>query len=223
MFTSIFHAGSFSVLSIVMTFAVSLLCGLSIAMIYRKCNVTTGKFSVILAILPTIVAGIILIINGNLGASVAVLGAFGLVRFRSATGTAAEIGFLFFALSSGLAAGMGFLTLGLVFTLIVGVVILALEWLGFADPIVDDRILKITIPEHLNYQGLFDELFKTYTRFAKLETVRTTGMGTLYELSYRLRLKTKEREKEFIDNLRCLNGNLEVCFALPDSGQKNVL
>ncbi|MBQ4417033.1 MAG: DUF4956 domain-containing protein [Butyrivibrio sp.] len=215
MFTSIFHAGTFSVINITLTFAVSLVCGLLIAIIYKRCNVATGKYAIVLAIVPTIVAAIILIINGNLGASVAVLGAFGLVRFRSATGTAAEIGYLFYAMAAGLSAGMGFLTLTLVLTVVVGIAITALEFLGFAQPVVQDRVLKITIPEHLNYHGLFDELFKSYTRYTHLETVRTTGMGTLYELQYRLRLKSPDKEKEFIDDLRCLNGNLDVCFAIP--------
>lgn len=166
--------------------------------------------------MPVLVAGIIMIINGNLGASVAVLGAFGLVRFRSAVGTAAEIGFLFFAMAIGLASGMGFLTLALLLTAVVGATIIVLELLGFANPLVQDRVLKITIPEHLNYQGLFDDLFRSYTRYTHLETVRTTGMGTLYELQYRLRLKSADKEKAFIDDLRCRNGNLDVCFAIPD-------
>lgn len=192
------------------------------ASVYKRCNVTTGKFATILAITPIMVSAIILIINGNLGASVAVLGAFGLVRFRSAQGNAAEIGFMFYAMSAGLAAGMGFLTLTLALTAVVAVTITVLEMLGFAEPIVQDRMLKITIPEHLNYQGLFDDLFKSYTRYTHLETVRTTGMETLYELQYRLRLKSADKEKAFIDDLRCRNGNLDVCFAIPDGNTRSL-
>lgn len=222
MFTSIFHAGTFSAVNIALTFGVSLLCGLIVATVYKKSNITTGKFAVILAITPMLVAGVILIINGNLGASVAVLGAFGLVRFRSAQGSAAEIGFMFYAMAAGLAAGMGFLTLALALTAAVAISIVVLELLGFAEPVVQDRVLKITIPEHLNYQGLFDDLFKVYTRYTHLETVRTTGMGTLYELQYRLRLKSPDKEKAFIDDLRCRNGNLDVCFAMP-AGRQGML
>ena len=206
-------------INIALTFGVALLCGVVVAVVYKKCNVTTGKYAVILAVIPVLVAGVILIINGNLGASVAVLGAFGLVRFRSAQGTAAEIGFMFFAMAVGLAAGMGFLTLALALTVVVGSAIVVLEKIGFAEPVVQDRMLKITIPEHLNYQGMFDDLFKVYTRYAHLETVRTSGMGTLYELQYRLRLKSPEKEKAFLDDLRCRNGNLDVRFALPQGGQ----
>lgn len=222
MLTSLFHAGTFSLTNVLLTMGVSLICGIVIAFLYKKTNIPTGKFAIVLAVLPLLIAGVILIVNGNLGASVAVLGAFGLVRFRSATGTASEIGYVFYAMAVGLAAGMGFLSLAAMLTAVVGVAIVLLEALGFAEPVARDRLLKITIPEHLNYHGLFDELFQNYTRYTHLETVRTTGMGTLYELQYRLRLKSPEKEKAFIDDLRCLNGNLDVCLGFP-AQQANVL
>lgn len=207
---SVFHIETFNLTSVAMALGTALILGLIIAVVYKTCNVPTGKFAVILAVLPLLVTSVIMIVNGSLGASVAVLGAFGLVRFRSAAGGSAEIGYIFFAMAAGLAAGMGYLTLAVMVTLIVALMLLILEKAGFAEPTVTDKMLKITIPESLNYTGLFDDLFKNYTKYTHLESVRTTGMGTLYELSYRLRLKDPKKEKAFIDDLRCRNGNLDV-------------
>ena len=207
---SVFHVETFSLVYVAMALGTGLLLGIIIALVYKVCNIPTGKFAVILAVLPMLVTAVIMIVNGSLGASVAVLGAFGLVRFRSAAGGASEIGYIFFAMAAGLAAGMGYLTLAVIVTTLVALTLLVLEKIGFAEPIVADKTLKITIPESLNYTGLFDDLFKNYTKYTHLECVRTTGMGTLYELHYRLRLKDPAAEKAFIDDLRCRNGNLDV-------------
>lgn len=215
MLTSVFHTETFALQMVGLAMAVSLLSGLTIALIYKKCNVSTGKFSIILAMIPMLISTVILIADGNLGASIAVLGAFSLVRFRSVAGGAAEIGFIFFAMTVGLAAGMGYLTFALLITAVGGVTVFLLDKSGFAEPVTMDRTLKITIPENLNYTGLFDNLFKAYTSYAHLENVRTTGMGTLYELHYHLRLRKAESEKDFIDDLRCLNGNLDIVLGNP--------
>ena len=138
-----------------------------------------GSFVVVLAVIPLLVASVILIVNGNLGTSVAVLGAFGLVRFRSAPGTAREIGFLFYAMAVGLAVGMGFLSLGAIITLVVGGAIFILERARFGKRDSTERMLRITIPEDLNYTGIFDDLFQTYTKYSTLERVKTTNMGTI--------------------------------------------
>ena len=182
---------------------------------YRSCLLyTSGSFAVVLAVLPLLVSVVILIVNGNLGASVAVLGAFGLIRFRSAPGTAREIGFIFFAMAVGLAAGMGFISLAVLITMTAGIFILLLEKLQFGNPVSKERELRITIPEDLNYLGVFDDLFQTYTKFSHLERVKTTNMGTMYELSYRVELRNRAKEKEFIDELRCRNGNLSIIYGL---------
>ena len=215
MLTSVFHTETFSLYSVALTMAVALLSGLVIAFIYKKCNVTTGKFSIILVMVPLLISTVILIADGNLGASIAVLGAFSLVRFRSVAGGAAEIGFIFFAMTVGLATGMGYLTFALLITAAGGIAFFLLDKMGFAEPINCDRSLKITIPESLNYTGLFDNLFKAYTSYAHLENVRTTGMGTLYELHYNLRLRNDSMEKDFLDDLRCLNGNLDIVIGAP--------
>ena len=214
MLNSIFHAGTFSIEAVLTAMAAALILGLVIAIIYKQSGIHIGSFAVVLAVLHLLVSAVILIVNGNLGTSVAVLGAFGLIRFRSAPGTAREIGFIFFAMAVGLASGMGFITLAVLITMTAGIFILILEKLQFGKPVSRERELRITIPEDLNYMGVFDDLFQTYTKFSHLERVKTTNMGTMYELSYRVELRNMAKEKEFIDELRCRNGNLSIIYGL---------
>lgn len=214
MLNSIFHAGTFSIEAVLTAMAAALILGLVIAIIYKQSGIHIGSFAVVLAVLPLLVSAVILIVNGNLGTSVAVLGAFGLIRFRSAPGTAREIGFIFFAMAVGLASGMGFITLAVLITITAGIVIFILEKIQFGNPVSRERELRITIPEDLNYMGVFDDLFQTYTKFSHLERVKTTNMGTMYELSYRVELRNMAKEKEFIDELRCRNGNLSIIYGL---------
>ena len=213
MLRSIFHIGSFEIGSVLLSFGVAIILGLLIAMLYRKCAVGDG-FPVVLAVMPLLVTAVIMIVNGNLGASVAVLGAFGLVRFRSAPGTAKEIGFLFFAMAVGLAIGMGFLTLAILITIIVGITFFILEKSNFGYIECKNRELRITIPEDLDYDGIFDDLFEKYTKNAILHRVKTTNMGTMYELRYLIEMKDMSQQKQFIDELRCRNGNLTIMMGL---------
>lgn len=213
MLTSIFHAAAFNIQSVALALGSALALGMLIAWLYRSIAVSKG-FPVILAILPFLVASVIMIVNGNFGASVAVLGAFGLVRFRSAAGSAKEIGFIFFAMAVGLAAGMGFLSLAAVITVTAGGFLLLLEKTRFGEIECKDRMLKITIPEDLDYDGLFDDLFLQYTKRHSLERVKTTNMGTMYELDYRIEMRDIKAQKKFIDALRCRNGNLTVILGL---------
>lgn len=170
----------------------------------------THSFAVAIAVLPAIVQIVIMLVNGNIGAGVAVAGAFSLVRFRSAPGTAKEIGVIFLAMALGLATGMGYVLLAAIFFVIIAGVIILLTALKFGERNSAERILKITIPENLDYDGLFDDLFSQYTKEYSLERVKTTNMGTLYELQYHIVLKEKEVPKTFIDEIRCRNGNLNI-------------
>ncbi|MEG2174326.1 MAG: DUF4956 domain-containing protein [Oscillospiraceae bacterium] len=214
MLSSVFHAGTFAIQSVLISMAAALVLGIIIALIYQLSSAHIGNFTVILAVLPLLVQSVIMTVNGNLGASVAVLGAFGLVRFRSAPGSAREIGFIFFAMAIGLATGMGFLSLAVLITVVVGIAILLLEKLHFGNAASKERQLRITIPEDLNYMGIFDDLFLLYTKYSHLERVKTTNMGTMYELSYHLEMKRVEQEKELIDALRCRNGNLSIILGI---------
>lgn len=190
--------------------AVSLVLGLGTALLCMYKSRYTQSFIITLAMLPAVVQVVIMLVNGNIGAGVAVAGTFSLVRFRSAPGTAREIGMIFLAMAIGLATGMGYVALAVFFFLVMAVFVLALTALHFGGGDEHERELKITIPENLDYDGLFDDLFEKYTRSARLERVKTTNMGTLYELHYRVVLKTGRIPKEFLDELRCRNGNLNI-------------
>lgn len=190
--------------------AVSLILGIATALVYKHKNHCSQSFAVTLAVLPAIVQVVIMLVNGNIGAGVAVAGAFSLVRFRSAPGTAKEIGAIFLAMAIGLATGMGYVSLAVIFFAIIGAFMLVLNLIKFGDGDENERNLKITIPENLDYEGIFDDLFSQYTKKASLEKVKTTNMGTLYELQYSIILKNNEIPKQFIDELRCRNGNLNI-------------
>ena len=190
--------------------AVSIVLGILTALVYMFRNRCSQSFAITLAVLPAIVKVVIMLVNGNIGAGVAVAGAFSLVRFRSAPGTAKEIGAIFLAMAIGLATGMGYVTLAVLFFVIIGAFMLLLNLVKFGDGDRAERSLKITIPENLDYDGIFDDLFTQYTERATLEKVKTSNMGTLYELQYSIVLKSKEIPKAFIDELRTRNGNLNI-------------
>ncbi len=190
--------------------AVSIVLGLGTAFLCMFKNRYTQSFVITLAIIPPVVQVVIMLVNGNIGAGVAVAGAFSLVRFRSAPGTAREIGMIFLAMAIGLATGMGYVVLAVLFFLVMAVLVLCLSALGFGRGNEQERDLKITIPENLDYEGLFDDLFQQYTSSVRLERVKTTNMGTLYELTYRVVLYSEQVPKEFLDLIRCRNGNLSI-------------
>lgn len=190
--------------------AASLILGLLTALVCMYRQRCSRGFAVTLAILPAVVQMVILLVNGNIGAGVAVAGAFSLVRFRSVPGTAREIGAIFLAMAIGLATGMGYVALAAIFFVIVAAALLALTAMSFGDRSPHERLLKITIPENLDYDGLFDDIFRQYTSSHTLERVKTTNMGTLYELQYHITLKEAQVPKAFLDALRCRNRNLNI-------------
>jgi len=195
--------------------AVSLVLGLASAALAMYKSKYSQSFILTLAMLPALVQVIIMLVNGNIGAGVAVAGAFGLIRFRSAPGSAKEIGMVFLATAIGLATGMGYVALAAAFFAVMAAFSLALTASGFGSRGADERELKITIPENLDYDGLFDDLFAKYTRRADLERVKTTNMGTLYELAYKIVLRDASATKAFLDELRERNGNLTIVCGRP--------
>ena len=217
-FTGLFDTTATSVISVsqfVLCIAVSLVIGGALAWVYTFRSKYTASFVVTLAMLPAVVCIVIMMVNGNVGAGVAVAGAFSLVRFRSVPGTAKEIGTIFLAMAAGLIAGMGYLGYAVLFSLIMGIVMLLLNILGVGTHQKDtkDKTLKITIPEDLNYGGAFDDVFEKYTEKYEIVSVKTSNMGSLYKLTYHLNLKDTSQEKAFLDELRCRNGNLEISIA----------
>lgn len=199
--------------------AVSLVLGIATALISMYRTKCSQSFAVTLAVLPAIVQIVIMLVNGNVGAGVAVAGAFSLVRFLSVPGTAREIGVIFLAMALGLATGMGYVVLAAVFFVIIAAVLFLLTKLGFGTRRTDERLLKITIPENLDYDSLFDDLFATYTTAHTLERVKTANMGTLYELQYRVTLRDAQVSKAFLDALRCRNGNLNIICSRELTGE----
>ena len=198
--------------------AVSVVLGILTALVGMYKSKSSRSFAVTLAILPAAVQVVIMLVNGNIGAGVAVAGAFGLVRFRSAPGSAREIGSVFLAMAIGLATGMGYVAIAAITFVIIAVVMILLTALNFGGASENERILKITIPENLSYDKLFDDLFVIYTKSYSLEKVKTSNMGTMFELEYRIILKNEEVPKEFMDAIRCRNGNLNIsCLKVPET------
>lgn len=190
--------------------------GVLTALLYRRGASASKSFLVTLAMMPVMVGSVITLVNGNLGAGVAVAGAFSLVRFRSAPGSAREIGYIFMATAVGIAAGMGYVAYAALLFLVLAALALVLEKTKFGVCARADRQLRITIPEDLDYSGLFDDLFETYAKKAELVRVKTTNLGSLFELTYEITLRDLTREKAFIDELRCRNGNLNIsCGRVP--------
>ncbi len=199
-----------SVWGVIIAIAVSLVLGLVIAGIYAMSGNASKYMLVSLAILPAVVGVVILVVNGNLGAGIAVMGAFSLVRFRSIPGKSLDICFLFFAMGVGLVSGMGYVIFAAVITVIIGAVLLVGSKLDIGTERSENKKLRITIPEDLDYSQCFTDLFEKYTKSAKLIKVRTTNMGMLYELTYEIRLKNSSMEKSLIDDVRVRNGNLTI-------------
>lgn len=190
---------------------VSLFLGLVVAYVHMYRNIYTKNFVVTLAVLPVLVQLVIMLVNGNLGTGVAVLGAFSLIRFRSVAGGSREITSIFWSMGIGLATGMGYIGYVFLFSVITGVFIVVLNTTKFGENNkLAERELKVTIPEDLDYLGLFDDLFEKYTYQVVTESVRTTNMGSLYELRYHIKLKDRQLEKQLIDEIRIRNGNLTV-------------
>lgn len=183
--------------------------GIGTALVFSFKSRNSASMTLTLSIMPAAIALVIMLVNGNVGAGVAVAGAFTLVRFRSVPGTAREIAAIFVDMAVGLACGMGHIGLAILFFAIMALLVIALTMFGFGEK-AGNRQLKITIPENLDYNDLFDDLFRKYTSSCELIRVRTTNMGTLYELCYDVVLKDETQTKAFMDAIRCRNGNLNI-------------
>ena len=212
MFTSILNnaQGALSISEAGICMMTALILGLLIGLTYMACGPYTKNFVVTLTTLPVLIQIVILMVNGNLGTGVAVLGAFSLIRFRSVPGTSREITNIFFAMAVGLAAGTGYLSFAVFAALTLCLIQLMLYKMPFANEDREDKNLKILIPEDLNYEGIFDDVFEKYARRVQLNQVKTTNLGSMFELHYQVRLKDKNREKEMLDEIRCRNGNLTI-------------
>lgn len=213
MLKSIFDASSvsLSMISLGICIMVAFLLGLLIAFIHSRTTKSSKNFVVTLSILPMLVSFIIIMVNGNLGTSVAVLGAFSLIRFRSVPGSSKEIISIFFAMTVGVAVGMGQIVFASIATIIVCLILFVLDKMKFGFK--EQKKLVITIPENLDFTNLFLDIFNKYLDKYTLEKAKTTNMGSMYELTYEVSIKNNINEKEFIDEIRCRNGNLKIILS----------
>lgn len=224
MFTSILSSveGSLTIQNALLCTIVSLVLGFLIASVYMSQGAFSKNFVITLVMLPLLVQMTIMLVNGNLGTGVAVMGAFSLVRFRSAPGSAREICSLFLSMALGLATGTGYIGVAVFLCLIMNLAQLVLVFSRFGECRSEERELKITIPEDLDYTGIFDDIFSAHTRRAALTRVKTSNMGSLYELSYHITLKDRRTEKAMIDEIRCRNGNLNIVCGRVASGREEL-
>lgn len=179
------------------------------------------SFIVSMLILPAVVALVITLVGSNVARAFSIAGVFALVKFRSVPGESKDISLVFMAMAAGLACGLGYITLAFSVLLVLGIIVV----LGFKVVAIffkdTTKQLRIMIPEDMNYSGAFDDLFKEYTKGARLEKVKTSNMGTLYELTYSVQMKADADEKKFMDELRCRNGNLRIILAVKEAnGEK---
>lgn len=198
----------------VVSVATALALGLVVALCYCFKSRYNKGFVTTLAMLPAIVAVVIAMVNGNVGAGVAVAGAFSLVRFRSVAGSARDIGFIFLSMAIGLVCGMGYAGYAALITAILCGGFFVYQLVGFGSGSeATDRTVRITVPEDLDYTSLFDDLFARYTTYCELVSVKTVNMGSLYRLVYNVGMKDATAERAFLDDLRCRNGNMEISIS----------
>lgn len=209
MFNSIINDG-ITLINFIICVLTALILGFLVSFVHMKTSKSNSNFITALVILPLIVSIIILLINGNLGTGIAIAGAFSLVRFRSIPANSREILSVFLAMTIGLAVGTGFIAFAVIFTVICILTLFILFKLNFGVDNNTDRILKICIPEDLNYIDAFDDIFDEYLKKCDLEKAKTINMGSMFELTYRVNLKDGVNEKELIDKVRVRNGNLKV-------------
>lgn len=213
LFNDVFTSTAVKPLIMLEAIGVALVLGLVVAKVYQYKTVYSKSFVISLALLPALIAVVIFLVNGSLGAGVAVMGAFSLIRFRSAPGGAKELVSIFLAMTIGIAIGMGYLVFAGAFTLIMSVAIVLLETINFGQMKHSIRQLTIVIPESLDYESIFDDIFDKATNHLELASVKTSDMGSLFKLKYIIQLNGKMTEKELMDALRTRNGNLEIAIS----------
>ena len=191
----------------------ALVLGFGAAIVFSAGSKYTSSWKISIALLPAVVSVVIMMVNGNIGAGLAVAGTFALVRFRSQPGSAKEVTGLFFAVAIGLICGSGYVGFAVIFFVIISAVTLLLAKFLFGEKNSAVQTLKITIPENLDYETIFDDLFEKYCERCERMKVKTVTMGTLYELTYEIILKDPSTTKEFIDAVRCRNGNLNIILS----------
>ncbi len=219
MFSSIL-GGTLTIGNFAICLSVALALGFVVAFMHMKTTKSNKNFVTTLFVLPALVTTVILLVNGNLGTSVAVLGAFSLVRFRSIPGNSKEILSVFFAMAIGLAVGVGYIGFAAIFTIAISLIVALLSIFNFGQSTRNTKMLKILIPEDLDYTEVFNDIFNDYVDSYDMVSAKTVNMGSIFELTYRVDLKKNINEKEFIDKLRVRNGNLKISLSHPLTDQE---
>ena len=211
-FSSLFSSGSVTPTSYFIMAGIALASGILFSFLMSFKVRANKRFFLVNAILPVAIATVICFVNGNIGAGIAVGGAFALVRFRSAQGTSDEIASILITMASGIAFGMGYVAYGAIIMVALGLVYIGLTFLPIFSHahLESDRLLKVTVPESLDYATIFDDTFAHYTKEAELVGTKTVNMGSMFRLSYRIKMKKLAEQKEFIDEIRTKNANLEI-------------
>lgn len=217
MLTSILNGSSVNIdlMGVLVCSVIEIILGIVIALTYKNTSKYSKNFLITLTLLPLFVGALILMVNGNLGMGVAIAGIFGLVRFRSIPGTSKEIISVLFAMAIGVACGVGYVVFGACLTVIGCLLMLILGKTKIYEESSRQKYLKITIPEDLDYTDVFDDILGKFTNSYKLEQVKTTNLGSMFELKYNINLKSGINEKQFIDELRVRNGNLKIALTQP--------
>ena len=216
-FNTVVSDAEFTITNLLMALGVALILGVVISVVYMKTHATRSpsqSFALTLVVLPIIITVIILLVGNSVARAFSLAGAFSIIRFRSAPGDPKDITYVLFSMAVGLSCGMGYLLYGVIVAVVLCALIVILELIKFGVPKTTEKLLKITTPENLDYQNAFDSVLKQYTTHYQLLRIRTTDLGSLYELQYKITAKNEIDEKKFIDDLRCRNGNLNITLVL---------
>jgi hypothetical protein len=209
---------SISVTTALLTIIISFILGGLISITYMKTNNKEGfysqNFALTLVIIPTVIAIIVLLIGSNVARAFSLAGAFSIIKFRSAPGDPKDISYVLFTMAAGLASGVGYFGYAVLFTVFLCLLMFILNLFNFGAKKTSHKILKITIPEDLNYEGVFDDVFAEFTTACNLIKVKTTDLGSLFQLVYTVTMDNKVSQKELLDALRCRNGNLNITLSM---------
>ena len=210
MFNSVIESTGLTFTSTLICSISAIILGILIALVHLKTTKCSKNFIITLSVLPILVSVVMMMVNGNLGTSIAILGAFSLIRFRSMPGNSKEIVSVFFAMAIGLSIGMGQIFFAVLITFMIGLLLIILNYIKFGEDMKNDKILDITIPEDLDYDNVFEDIFTKYLQKYELIKIKTTNLGSLYELKYSISLNKDVKLQDFIDELRVRNGNLKI-------------
>lgn len=222
MFDSIFVNGIVGLTEFAIIMAAALLIGIGFSLINSIKTSSSKSFVITTALIPLAVSMVIMLVNGNIGAGVAVAGAFSLIRFRSTPGTAKEICVIFLDMAIGLALGMGYVGYAVIFAIVASLALLGLSFINIFSIKENEKFIRVMIPEDLDYPTVFDDIFKKYTTKVELLKVKSKNMGSMFALTYAVTLKDVNKEKDLVDELRCRNGNLEIMVCRKDMSKEEL-